>query len=282
MIRFSARVPPNKRMQLSARSFWSAYLLGRRPTFLRSLGFWLRVGPPGGVRRDHGGRQVMRDPLDGMNGEAGSVPRKLGVAAASAGLAAATLAFLVPVVSARGEPSYSHVGQFISELGAKGAANASWVSAAGFAPIGLLVLVFLAFASLLLPPFRLKLPALLCLGAVGAAYLISAVFPCDAGCPISGTFSQSVHNLFGLLEYLGALVGLLVLGAGLRGLPAWRCLAFASVGAAGVVAVGFLAMLVPELGAVRGLSQRVAEAAIFSWVAYASIVLLRSGRAASV
>lgn len=197
-------------------------------------------------------------------------------AAASSGLAAAVLALLVPVVGAGGEPGYSHVEQYISELGAVGAANATWVSAAGFAPIGGLVLAFLVFASGAFPRSRRTTAGVFCLGAVGGGYLVSAVFPCDAGCPSSGSFSQSIHNVFGLLEYAGALAGLLLLAAAFRRSPAWRRLATPSVLAAGFVAVGFFAMLVPEFESFRGLSQRIAEGAIFSWIAGTSVFLLRA------
>jgi len=215
-----------------------------------------------------------------MNEKTGLVSCSRCGAAAVCGFAAAALALLVPVVGARGEPTYSHVAQFISELGAVGAVHASVVAVAGFAPIGALVLAFLAFASGVLPRSRRRTAGVICLGAVGASYLASAVFPCDAGCPSSGSFSQSVHNLFGLLEYAGALAGLLLLGAALRGWPAWRNLALACVGSAALVGVGFVAMLVPELGSFRGLSQRISEVAIFSWLAYASFFLLRVGREA--
>ena len=49
-------------------------------------------------------------------------------------------------------------------------------------------------------------------------------------------------------------------------------------GAMGKKSTDSRALLVPEFGSVRGLSQRVAEAAIFSWLAYASVFLLRHGR----
>lgn len=201
--------------------------------------------------------------------------RRRCTAAAWCGLSAAALALLVPAVGAVAESSYSHVAQFISELGAVGAAHATLVAGIGFAPIGALVLAFLALASGVLPHSRQKAAGVACLGAVGAAYLVSTFFPCDVGCPTSGSLSQSVHNFFGLLEYVGALAGLLLLGAALRGSPAWRSLALACVVAASFVGAGFLAMLVPGLESVRGLSQRVAEASIFCWIAYASIVLLR-------
>lgn len=202
------------------------------------------------------------------------------MAAGACGLAAAALALLVPVVAAWGEPAYSHVAQYISELGATDSAHPSLVAAAGFAPIGLLVLAFLALASGVLPCTRLVGAGLVGLGAVGVGYLVAAVFPCDAGCPSAGSLSQSIHNLFGFLEYAGAVAGLLALGAALLRPLAWRPLARGCFVAAGLVALGFLAMLAPGLESVRGLSQRLAEGAIFAWLAFASACLLRVGRKA--
>jgi len=196
-------------------------------------------------------------------------------AAAACGLVAATLALLVTVVGGSAEPGYSHMAQYISELGATGAAHASLVAVGGFAPIGALVLAFLGLASAVFPPSWQKTVGTACLAAIGAAYLVSAVCPCDPGCPTSGSFTQSVHNLAGYLEYIGAVAGLLLLAAALRRGQAWRPLALASVAAAGCVAAAVVAMQVPGFGSLRGLCQRVAETALFSWMAYASILLLR-------
>jgi hypothetical protein len=196
------------------------------------------------------------------------------IAAASCGLGAVALALLVPIVGGSVEPDYSHCTQFISELGASGAANATLVSVAGFAPIGVLMLAFLVFASGQLPGARKKVAGVLCLGMVAAAYLVAAAFPCDAGCPRTGSLSQSVHNAFGFFEYLGALVALVLLGSAFRESVAWRALFPVSLGCALVLGAGFIAMLLPPLEAVRGLSQRVAETAIFFWVAVVSVFLL--------
>lgn len=182
---------------------------------------------------------------------------------------------MVPLAGAGAEPGYSHVAQFISELGAIGAAHSSLVAAAGFAPIGALVLAFLAFAAGLFPRSRESAAGVACLATVGASYLVSALFPCDAGCPSSGSFSQSVHNLFGFFGYAGALAGLLLLGSAFQASPAWRNLAPVCVIAAVFVGAGFVAMLVPDLHSFRGLSQRVAESSIFCWIAYTGVVLLR-------
>jgi hypothetical protein len=194
--------------------------------------------------------------------------------AASCGLGAAALALLVPILGGGAEPGYSHAAPYLGELGASGAANAGLVSAAGFAPIGALTLGFLALASGLFPRSRRALAGALCLSAVGAAYLAASAFPCDAGCPGTGSRSQSIHNAFGLLEYAGAVVGLVLLGSAFRADAPWRSLSRLSFRCAVVVGAGFAAMSIPQLEPVRGLSQRVAEAAIFVWVAAVSAFLL--------
>ena len=185
------------------------------------------------------------------------------------------MSLLVPAVGASAHSAYSHVSQYISELGASGAANASLVAAAGFAPLGGLVLAFLGVASGVFPASRQKTAGVICFGAVGAAYIVSAVFPCDAGCPDSGSLSQSIHNVFGGFEYVGAFAGLLLLGAAFRGSEIWRDVSPACVISAVFVALGFVAMLLPGLQSFRGLSQRVAEASIFLWIGYVSVFLFR-------
>lgn len=145
----------------------------------------------------------------------------------------------------------------------------------GFAPIGALVLAFLALASRALPASRRARAGVVCLSAVGAAYVVSAIFPCDAGCPSEGSLAQTIHNAFGLLEYLGGIAGLLLLASAFGASVEWRPFAPLSAAAAALVALGLLAMLRPDLAAFRGLAQRVAEAAIFVWIAAVSVRLLR-------
>jgi len=191
-------------------------------------------------------------------------------AAAGCGLAAATLALLIPLLAASGEPAYSHRRQFISELGATGAAHGTMVAALGFAPIGVLTLAFFTLLYGLLPHTSQNTRGIVCLAAVGVAYVVSAWFPCDAGCPSTGSWSQAIHNAFGLLEYTGGVVGLLLLGSGLQRSAPWKALAPACFGAALITAAGFIAMLLPALGDRRGWSQRLAEAALFGWIVWVS------------
>lgn len=194
-------------------------------------------------------------------------------AAALSGVAAALLALAVALAAPLGRPAYSHVSQYISELGETGAPNAVWVRI-GFALIGLCALTFVASARRILPASRRTTAGLLCLAAVGAAYLVSALAPCDAGCPAVGSVAQSVHNLFGMLEYVGGVAGLLLLSAAVD-----RRLAMLCRVAALLVAIGFAGMLLPSLATVRGVAQRVAEVALFGCFAAIGVGGARSAAA---
>lgn len=198
--------------------------------------------------------------------------RRLRLASSSACLSAA-LALATPLLGAAARPGYSHCAQFISELGERGAPNASWVNLAGFLPIGVLVVVFAALASIAAEGWRAR-AGLLLFSGVGWAYVIAAFFPCDPGCPSPGSATQQIHSSGALLEYVGGGVGLwLASSARIRGValaPRWLALL------AGTIAlVAFAGMLAPQLSPQRGFVQRVAEFALFAWLAVAGASLWR-------
>lgn len=195
--------------------------------------------------------------------------------AALCGFAAVAMAIATPLAGGALRPGYLHLTQFISELGEMGAEHGAQISAFGFAPTGVLVLLFLALAAPSLPRTRRATLGLLAFAAVGVAYLVAAVARCDAGCPSTGSPSQTVHNLFGALEYVGAVAGLLLLASAFDASPTWRSMAPATVVCAVLVGVGFGLLLVPSLLPLRGLLQRVAEVGVFGWIALTSVALLR-------
>lgn len=197
--------------------------------------------------------------------------------AAACGFGAIAAAIATPLLGAAARPGYSHVTQYISELGELGAPHGGAVSLLGFAPIGVAVLAFLVFAAPLLPRTRSLAIGLVCFAGVGLAYLVAAVARCDTGCPASGTTStrQAIHNAFGGLEYAGAFAGLLLIGAGFRRSVRWQAVAPACFLCAGLVAAGFGGMLLPSFTPARGVAQRVAELGIFGWIGITSLALLR-------
>lgn len=197
--------------------------------------------------------------------------------AATCGFAAIALAVATPLIGAIAQPGYSHVAQYISELGELGSPHGGLVSALGFVPTGIAVLLFLTFAAPSFPPARGTPLGLACFAGVGAAYVVSAFARCDAGCPTAGAIStrQMLHNAFGVFEYAGAFAGLLLLGGAFRRSKRWRGCARICFFCAGLVGAGFAAMLIPSLGPVRGVAQRVAELGVFAWIGIISFALLR-------
>jgi hypothetical protein len=187
-------------------------------------------------------------------------------------------AFATPVAGAVARPDYSHVAQFISELGETGAVHGPWISGAGFAPTGLLVLLFLGLARPAFPISRRSHWGVAAFACVGLGYVVGAIARCDVGCPATGSVSQSLHNQFGVLQYVGAAAGLVLLKGTFERSERWRRLAPACTACAALVATGFVALLVPDLAPIRGLSQRVAEVGIFLWIAVVSLELARTNR----
>jgi len=176
---------------------------------------------------------------------------------------AAAIAVAIILIGGALHPGYSHVGDYISELGAIGAPNATLISLAGFLPIGVLII-----GSLMSMASRVQVRGVARVGywlllANGVSYIGAAFAQCDLGCPAVGSDQQALHNLLGLLGYGGSGVGLLLFAGGVAGGPSSRTVRSA-LRICGVIALACLvAMGVPDAEPVRGLIQRIAECALF-------------------
>jgi hypothetical membrane protein len=179
---------------------------------------------------------------------------------------ACLLAFLTPAIFGSLQPDYSHVRDYISELGANGAPYAKWVNLLGFLPLGILVAVISFLLPTILPRTRLGLVASLCLLSVSVGYLGAVLAPCDSGCPAEGSTSQQIHNFLGLIEYLGAAISFLLFAGALTRIPQWRKVGWLALFTAITVLICFTLLILPDFQAWRGLWQRVAECAIFFWL----------------
>jgi len=206
--------------------------------------------------------------------------RANGRLAALCALASLGVVGLLVVLGGAAFPGYSHVSQFVSELGARGAPHEGRVRLLGFLPAGALLLAFCFFAHAALPRARATALGLLGLAIFAAGYLVAAAFPCDFGCrPEEPSTSQILHNLGGLAGYLLAPAFLFTLARAARAWP----------GAKSLVAVGYLASALALVGLLTlspsspaaGLSQRLLEAAVLGWVALCGLHLAkRAGRGA--
>ena len=161
-------------------------------------------------------------------------------------LAAALLAVAVLIGAAR-RPDYFHQRHTISELGERGSVFERIFSLGIFLPIGFL----LAAAGLMaLDSDRPTAALALC---IAGGYLSAALFPCDSGSPLGGSWRQGLHNLGGAVQYLGGALALMLI-AETHG-PVFRLTG---------LAVGAIAILISFPGPVRGALQRAAETLLFS------------------
>jgi len=182
----------------------------------------------------------------------------------SACLGALTVLMLT-IVGGAAFPNYSHLSQFISELGAQGAPHAALVNYAGFLPAGICICAFAVLAWLALPRSAGSAFGMLGIALFGLGYIVATFYPCDAGCrPATPSADQAIHNALGLLGYLTAPFTLALLGWKARGWPGGKKLAVHGfIGAVGAfIGISFLS---PEFAYV-GLAQRLLEVCVLSWI----------------
>jgi hypothetical protein len=142
------------------------------------------------------------------------------------------------------KPGYSQIRHAISELGEIDSPHQQIISIGVFFPVGSMLLL----VAFLIYPLGKNIAALSFCLAVG--YLIAAFFPCDKGFPFSGTKRQMIHNLGGIVEYIGGGLALFQISEH-SGKP-FEIASFV------VFAIAFGILLRP-LAPVRGFIQRIAE-----------------------
>ena len=167
----------------------------------------------------------------------------------------AVAAISVPVYFGIRKPGYSHVRHTISELGEIGSPVGWSVSYIGFLSTGISLWLFLLVAAGALP--RESTEAFYLLSLVGAGYVGGAIFRCDAGAPLIGSWRNTLHNFFGALEYVGAAGAFTTL----KRSEFWSPLSEVMGYAGGLVLLCLWGISFPH--PYRGLIQRVAETTIF-------------------
>lgn len=175
-------------------------------------------------------------------------------------LTAASWLFTVFVLPGVLRPDYNPLAQYISELGATGAPHAAVVNWAGYLPSGVFFAIALASFWRHWRPRGVQIAGLALLFCEPLAWIGSALFPCDLGCPAQGSLAQDLHSLLALFTYSGTGLGVILLAC-VPGLRLWQRLGWLLLV---VLWFGlFVAMLTPELGSVRGLLQRSGEALMY-------------------
>jgi Protein of unknown function (DUF998) len=191
-----------------------------------------------------------------------SLSAKIALFAASS---AFVLLFALTLVGGMTTASYSHVSQFISEFGASGAPKANVFSWAGFFPVGVLVCVAAIGLWRALPRSKLVLAVLSAVAVFGISYIVSAVYPCDAGCqPANPSRSQVIHDLVGLFAYLCLPPALFAFGWRSRRWPNAKYPTLLATVAGTMALLGLVTLFTTDKN--LGLVQRAMECAFFVWL----------------
>ena len=203
-----------------------------------------------------------------------------GLISSVSGIIAPAFFTLMAIVAGLRYPGYSHLTQAISELGGVDAPN-PLIQDVNFLVTGLFIITFalgLSGGFERTPPSAAG-PTLI--GAFGAVIVVHAFLPCDAGCEFVTTVG-SAHNVTGLLAFLSAIAGVLVLS---RRLPAeaeaYRAYSVVTAAAGLVSLVLWIALgKAARIPAMNGSLQRVFAGTILLWIEVTAIRLLAISRRA--
>jgi hypothetical membrane protein len=174
-------------------------------------------------------------------------------------------------------PQYSHLTQYISELGERGSSTEFIIRYAGFVPTGLMHLAFAAFLYVAFKGSRLASIAAILLAINGVARIGAGIFPCEAGCAGPRILlSQKLHSLFSGVGFF-ALIGSSILWGIL--LKRYRRLSHLSVYSIASGISGFISLLLmlwnAELKTGTGLYERLSTGVLSLWVFVFAVRLWR-------
>ncbi len=184
------------------------------------------------------------------------------------------LVFAITVVLVASlRPSYSHVNQFMSELGETGGHLAWVMNYFGFMLSAGLILIFVL-------AFRTRLPRTL-LNLVGTSLLVvfaismffAGVFSCDVGCPLTErSFNQELHDLFSIVAFPAFTAGVFTCGLSLSRTTSWRRFGIYSLVTAVLSLILLVAMVQSESSREgTGIYQRLYLGVLFLWLMVMSV-----------
>lgn len=193
------------------------------------------------------------------------------------GIAGPLLFGIAVVVSGALRSNYSHVDQFISELGETGGEFAWLMNYFGFMLSAILILMFVL-------TFRKRFPRtttntlgtlLLVIFAIGVFF--AGVYSCDAGClPTNATGEQKLHDVASLALPAFTL-GVAAWGIYFCQVPQWRHFGIYSLISVSLSAILLFVMVQSEASRDgTGLYQRLFLGVLFIWMIALAVWLLRT------
>jgi hypothetical membrane protein len=165
-------------------------------------------------------------------------------------------------------PEYSHLTQYISELGERGSATEQLIRYTGFVPTGLMHVAFAAMLCVVFKGDGLARAAAALLATNGLARVAAGIFPCEAGCAGPRLLlSQKLHSLSSGVGFCALIIACVLWGVVLRRYSKLRRLSLYSV-ASGILGLMFLALMIwsDETRTGTGLYERLSTGVLSLWV----------------
>lgn len=189
------------------------------------------------------------------------------------GIAGPGLFTSVVLICAAMRPEYSHVAQFVSELGACGTPHAGIMNFFGFIPTGVLLGAFGLSLASLLPNGRAASGVGILLSLFGLGLALAGTFPCSPGCPQE---RLTLHDGVSVAAFLSAIAGIGLSAYVFCAVPLWRPLWIYSAFSSGA-ALCFLVLLAGSIDSrsLTGLWQRLLIGTLFLWSALTSLRAFR-------
>lgn len=177
-------------------------------------------------------------------------------------------------------PDYTHLTQFISELGESGGSRAWLMNFFGFIPSGLFLAVFGASLAYLIPRGLLSVVAAVFIATFGFGVSGAGVYSCDPGCPRQELSAEAaLHNAVSVIAFLAGVVGIGLWAYCFRGLASWRSLwRYSAISSAAALVLLLALNASIESRALTGVWQRLFLATLYLWCV---VVGLRAFRFAS-
>ena len=196
-----------------------------------------------------------------------------------AGVAGPLLFFAAVAVSGALRADYSHLNQFISELGETGGEFAWLMNYFGFMASAALILIFVLAFQTRFRRTTVTVVGTLLLALFAVCVFLAGVFSCDVGCPIADRSpEQQLHDLVSIIAFPVFVLGVAVWGCHFFRLAGWRRFGQYSLVTAGVSVVLLVAMVQSEASRIgTGLYQRLFLGVLFLWLAVLAIRLVKSG-----
>ncbi|WP_268967907.1 DUF998 domain-containing protein [Veronia nyctiphanis] len=174
-------------------------------------------------------------------------------------------------------PDYSHIAQFISELGATGSPYGFYLNYLGFIPTELFMLGFVVVSYSALPRTKLNIIGLIFITVYVVSLCAAAFFPCDFECrPDKPTLSHIVHMAITLPGYICGILAVVCISSGSHSWSKSNLLKVVGYTASVLAVIAFF-NLNPS-SEIVGLIQRLFELTLYSWFIFMGYCLSKKAQ----